>query len=108
MKKTTAYSVAIVRHAIQNFNKEDTMCPSLHEELGFKIFGEKEERSTASEESNVCKKCGATLRGVLTGRRISISNANGDNGEFTFIIITYCPHCDKKPIGQRKNTRRKR
>lgn len=98
MKKTSSHSAAIVRHAIQNLNnnKEGIMCTSLHEELGFTLFGRKPERSTASE-NNVCKKCGATLWGALTGRQRSVNESNEVNSEFNFTVVSYCRYCDKKP-----------
>ncbi|MBI5912953.1 hypothetical protein HY839_00750 [Candidatus Azambacteria bacterium] len=79
---------------------------SLHEELGLKK--QNQDERGAAPENDACKKCGTTILGALTGRRISTGEVIDGNGEHAFTIIPYCPNCEEKPTGPREGTEHKK
>lgn len=84
-----------MRHAIANFNKEDLMSDlPLHKELGITLDDEREEKRKDRREDDVCKKCGATLLGALSGRPLPVEESTESNSGHTFIVTSYCPNCE--------------
>lgn len=78
-----------MRHAIANFNKEEVMDHELYRKLGVK----REKSGALTDRNDVCKKCGTTLRGTLSGRPLPVEESTEKNNGHAITVTAYCPAC---------------